>query len=77
MELHQRVQKLEEAQDKMREASQLISDAVSGHGISGSANAYVVAHLDILIDSNHGYLDGSDNVEKLIESIQSNEEDEQ
>lgn len=66
------IEQLEDAQTKLREAHEILAD-VARETDDGHAKAYLVDHLAIFIDSEHGFLSQDFNVQKWIEQIQENE----
>ena len=73
------VESLRQAQDDMRSARDAIDDAMRSLGrnsiTSERIRTYIKAHLECLIDSEHDWLDSSQNVEEFIEDIESGEDE--
>ena len=60
---------IEQAQELMRQANDLIKQAVRNRQCQQTADAYIISHLEILIDSNHRYFSSSTNLENIIEDL--------
>ena len=66
-----RLDKLEEAQEKIREAIELIRAVVAGTGIEKNCESYVIASLRMCMTENSGYLGNQPyNIDELMEYIQ-------
>jgi|GEM_PF-4472407 hypothetical protein len=63
------LEQLEEARDLMREAHTLLNNAARALN-DKHAEAYLVSHLAILIDDEHGYLADDFNVSEWIRQIE-------
>ena len=74
MTFQDRIFAIEQAQELMREANQLIKEAVRGTESAQMCDAYVTSHLEILIDSDHCYFTSSTNLENIKESLKDEEE---
>ncbi len=69
MDLSERISDLEQAQELMRDAAELIKRAVKGTSQEHVNEAYVESHLRILTDNESGYLSRSTNVQSLIDGL--------
>jgi hypothetical protein len=71
LDSHERVHMLMEAQEKIFEAIELIEGAFPDDGY---VKSYMLDQLRIIASSDHGFLDGSLNIDKLIARVQGQEE---
>jgi len=69
------LERLYELQQEMIANLDEIEELVRDHdeAIYNRSKAYVFAHLRISLSSDHGYLDGSDNLDNLMKAIEVNE----
>jgi len=70
MENEQRIMLLQEAQEDLQNAIDKIESAIEGTRQQGYTKAYLVDHLKIRVDSNHGYLTNDINIDTVIEEIE-------
>lgn len=63
------IDNLREAQDLLREAHNIISEYCE-EANDRNTEAYLADHLRIMIDADHGFLDGSLNLESVIERLE-------
>jgi len=75
MNYQDRISQIQEAQDLLNEAHQLIKDAIHGTGTQQYTKAYLLDHLQIMISSDHGFLSSDENLDKVIERLEEEEED--
>jgi len=69
MDRNERLATLEEAQEKLQEAIELIEQAVRGQRNERGVDAYLLATLKMCASNDHGYLGRQDyNLGDLIES---------
>jgi len=74
METSERIEMLQDAQELLREARQLIKWAVRGTDFSNNAEAYAISAIDMVISNDHDWLSGNPgNIEELIESLENSE----
>lgn len=69
---HEMIDILIDAQDKMREAHNLIMQYVAMSG-DKHTEAYIADHLRIMIDSDHGFLTRDSNLGEVIYEIETEE----
>lgn len=67
------IAQLEEAQDLMREAHTLLQHVANALD-DGHAKAYLVEHLALLIDDEHGLLSNDFNVQQWIKQVQEDDD---
>lgn len=72
MDKNEKIQNVREAQDKIFEAIDLLNEAV---GDDGYAKTYLIEQLQTLASSDHGFLCGSFNCDKLIEHLEEDEDE--
>ena len=63
---NERIEMLEDAQEKINEAIDLITNAVCGTNLAATVSAYTVAHLTNWANGENPY---DDHIPNLIESI--------
>jgi SpoVK/Ycf46/Vps4 family AAA+-type ATPase len=68
-DLDDRMEKLDEAQAALREAIDLIEEAIDDADLEDHATAYLVDQLKVHLDSSHGFLSDDYNIEKLKEDL--------
>jgi hypothetical protein len=66
-ELNDKLCTLQDAQEKLGEAIELIEEAV---GDNPSHQAYLIEHLKIYHRSDHGFLTGDPNLDSVMEGLQ-------
>ena len=72
----ERIEMIEEARQLVREAMELLTDAVDGTDADSTFNSYTVPTVEVLIENEHQWLaNNSGNLDNLIEEIE-NEENE-
>lgn len=69
----ERIEKIKEAQELLYEAVNLIEEAIEGTNEESNVRAYIVSHLRIFINDDHGFLSSSLNLDNVIESLQKKE----
>jgi hypothetical protein len=67
LDSHERVHILMEAQEKIFEAIDLIKEVFPD---DRQVKSYVLDHLQIIASSDHGFLDNSLNIDKLIARVE-------
>ena len=76
MDTHERISNLEEAQNLIAEALDLIKAAIRGTGLKHRAEAYIVPTLIMAISDDHDYLGGQPcNLGEMIEAFRNGEVD--
>ena len=65
----ERIEKIYKAQDLLRQASNLISEATRGTSQEERTKSYITSHIDICIDSDHYYSTFAPNLETIIENL--------
>jgi len=65
----ERIEMVEEAQEKLAEAIELIEKAVAGLDCESNVEAYLISHLKCFLNAEHGYMDKSLNLDKLKTKI--------
>ena len=75
MNKSERIELLREAQDKLQEAHDLITEAVEGTESEGNVEAYLLDPLAIMISEEHGFLSNDLNIDKVISYIEEEEEE--
>lgn len=76
MNTAERIAKLEEAQELLREVKALVRDAVRGTDRQHYAEAYTLPTISMLEGDSHGYLGGNPgHIEGLINSLSDSDED--
>jgi hypothetical protein len=75
--MEDQIQKLRQAQELMREAAGLLQEVTwdlnKQEGMSTTSQrlrGYIIGHLEPLIDSEHGWMGKSLNLENIIEEIE-------
>jgi hypothetical protein len=69
MDTYDRIALLEEAQGLLKEALDLIRQAVRDTPIENSAESYLIPHLAMRIDDHHEYLGREQSVAELIAAL--------
>ena len=64
-----RITMLEEAQEKLHEARELIKTAVEDTSCEDSTRTYLLAQLEILTSDEHSWLSNDLNIDKVIKEI--------
>ena len=72
----ERVRTIEEAQDKLREAIELVEQATKGTAIEQRTKYTLIAGLQMAIDKDHEWLGRATSLQDLIEELEENEEEE-
>lgn len=70
MDLNKRIGMLRDAQELLHQARELIEIAVEGTRSEGMTKAYITPQLEILASSDHSWLDDSHNIDKVIDAVQ-------
>ena len=65
---------VEQAQEKLTEAIDLLEEAVSDNGY---ANAYLIDQIKVLTSGNYNFLSADFNCDKLIEQLREEDKDEE
>ncbi len=72
------ISRLQEAQDLLREALDILKDVSNGTDSgSGMADAYIIPHLTIMIDNDHGYMSRDYNIEDWIKDLREDSDDDE
>jgi hypothetical protein len=71
----ERIEQLDEAQEKLKEAISLIEEAVDGLDCEANTKAYLIDHLKIMASEGHGYLSRDLNLDKVRETIEEERDD--
>ena len=66
---------IQEAQDLLREAQELIEDAIDGTRGESNTRAYLVDHLRALIDNQHGFCTSRKTLEDVMDELENEIED--
>jgi len=74
MTLEEKVEKLEEAQDLLRQAVELIEEATQGSRNEAYTDAYLTSNIKIHIDDESGYITAAPNLSKVIEELHQEDE---
>ena len=69
MDGDQRIEMLEEAQEKLYEARELIKIATEGTKHEAHTRMYLVNQLEIMTSDEHSFLSSDLNLDKVIEEI--------
>ncbi len=69
MDLQERINLLIDAQEKLHEAKDLITEAVEDSSCEANTKAYLTDQLEILTSSDHCWLSNNLNVDKIIEKL--------
>jgi hypothetical protein len=73
-----RIYALEEAQDHLEEALDLVRQAVRGTRLEDRAHAYIIPSLAMCIGDDHGYLGGQpSNLAEMIRTFREYEDDDE
>lgn len=72
----ERIEQLMDAQEKLREAVELIRQATRGTTMEERARRTIIAHLEMATDDNHSWLGAETNLDDLISEIRGDEDDE-
>ena len=72
----ERIEQLMDAQEKLREAVELIRQAMRGTPGEERSRRTIIATLEMATDSNHSWLGIETSVEDLIDQIRGDESDE-
>lgn len=56
MNVNERIELLEDAQDMLRQAADMIHTAIDSTSLSDSADAYLIPAIDMAVDSDHQWL---------------------
>lgn len=76
MDSAKRIEALEEARNLIKQAIELIKDAIEDTSIEDRAEAYILPSLKMCLGSGHGYLGSQPcNIDEMIEDIEEDEED--
>jgi len=70
----ERIECIDDAQEKLGEVIELIEKAVSGLGIEGMTRAYLIDHLKIYHTNSHGFLSNDPNLDRLREQLEDSDE---
>ena len=70
MTLEEKISNLEEAQDLLRQAVELIEEATKGSENEAYTDAYLTSNIKIHIDDESGYVTSAPNLSKIIEELQ-------
>ena len=76
MTTSERVQTIQEAQDKLREAIELVEQATKGTAIEQRTRYTLIAGLQMAIDKDHEWLGQATSLQDLIGELEEEEEDE-
>lgn len=71
----ERIDMVQQAQELLHEAIELVERAVAGTGAERYTDAYLLAQLKIRAGSGHGYLTNDQTLDDVIESLQEDEEE--
>ena len=74
MELKERIEMIEEAQEKMLDAIELVQKAVKNTENERNTEAYWISHAKILASDNHGFLSKDKNLDTIIEELREEQE---
>ena len=74
MNANEKIDLVEQAQNQLNEAIDLLEQAV---GDDGHARAYLIDQLKTLASSDHGFLCGNFNCDKLIDQIREDDEEDE
>jgi len=72
-----KIQQLEEARDALELAHALIEEAIAGTRMRSNVKAYFLDHLKIMTSEGHGFLSSDLNIDKIIEQMEEEKEDDE
>jgi aspartyl/asparaginyl-tRNA synthetase len=75
MTYYDKLNKIEEAQDLLKQAVELIKDAVKNTHEENSAKSYIISHLEIMIDSDHSYYSSSPTLDDIYKNLNDEKEE--
>jgi len=70
----EKIDKVEQAQDKLKEAIEILEEAV---GDDGHTRAYLIDQIKTLTSSDHEFLCGDFNCDKLMEQLREDDDDDE
>ena len=73
MKKEEKLEMLEEAQNKMYDVIDLIEEAIQGSKHQANTEAYLLDHLKIMTSSDHGFLSDDLNLDDLKTQIEDGE----
>lgn len=73
----ERIDMVQQAQELLHEAIELVERAVAGTGAERYTDAYLLAQLKIRAGSGHGYLTNDQTLDDVIESLKEEDEEDE
>lgn len=74
-ETSEKIAMIEEAQKKLHEAIDLVSEAISELGNSLYYERYILDHLKVMVGSDHDFLSRDANLDDVINSLREQDDD--